>query len=81
VKLSANQRIDLWSRWKTGHSLPEIGRAFCKSHVYIHFMLSHHGRIVSAVRQRSLLTLTLAVSTALKVMSYTICTNWKEAPP
>src|SRR5713101_3817323 len=60
VKLSAVQRIDLWSRWKAGQSLHEIGRAFGKDHVSIQFMLSQHGGIVPAARRRSLLRLTLA---------------------
>jgi Helix-turn-helix domain len=59
-KLSANQRIDMWSRWKAGQSLHAIGRAFGKDHVSIQFMLSQHGGIVPATRRRSLLTLTLA---------------------
>jgi IS30 family transposase len=60
VKLSANQRIDMWSRWKAGQSLHEIGRAFGKNHVSIHFMLSQHGGIAPTARRRSPLTLTLA---------------------
>src|SRR6202163_2048541 len=60
VKLSANQRVDMWSRWKAGQSLHEIGRAFGKDHVSIQFMLSQHGGVVPASRRRSLLTLTLA---------------------
>jgi IS30 family transposase len=59
VKLSANQRIDMWGRWKAGQSLHEIGRAFSKDHVSIQFMLSQHGGIAPASRRRSLLTLTL----------------------
>jgi len=27
-RLSAEQRTDMWCRWKTGESLHEIGRAF-----------------------------------------------------
>ena len=50
----------MWSRWRAGQSLHQIGRAFGKSHVSIHFMLSQHGGIVPAARRRSLLTLTLA---------------------
>jgi hypothetical protein len=49
----------MWSRWKAGQSLHQIGRAFGKSHVSIHFMLSQHGGIVPAARRRSQLTLTL----------------------
>jgi IS30 family transposase len=50
----------MWSRWKAGQSLHEIGRAFGKNHVSIHFMLSQHGGIAPTVRRRSLVTLTLA---------------------
>jgi IS30 family transposase len=60
VKLSPIQRIDMWSRWKAGQSLHQIGRAFGRSHVSIHFMLSQSGGIVPPVRRRSLLALTLA---------------------
>src|SRR6202162_4674167 len=60
VKLSAMQRTDMWSRWKAGQSLHEIGRAFGKDHVSIQFMLSQHGGIAPAARRRSPLTLTLA---------------------
>jgi transposase, IS30 family len=59
VKLCANQRTDMWSRWKAGQSLHEIGRAFGKDHVSIQFMLSQHGGIAPASRWRSPLTLTL----------------------
>ena len=60
MKLSANQRIDMWGRWKAGQSLHEIGRVFGKDHVSIQFMLAHQGGIVPAARRRSLRTLTLA---------------------
>src|SRR5712691_6226362 len=60
VRLTADQRIDMWGRWKAGQSLHEIGRAFGKDHVSIQFMLSQHGGIVPAARRRSPLTLTLA---------------------
>ena len=54
------QRTDMWSRWQAGQSLHEIGRAFGKNHVSIHFMLSQHGGIAPTARRRSLATLTLA---------------------
>ena len=54
------QRNDMWSRWKAGQSLHDIGRAFGKNHVSIHFMLSQHGGIAPTARRRSLVTLTLA---------------------
>jgi hypothetical protein len=60
VGLSAAQKADMWSRWKAGQSLHQIGRAFGKSHVSIHFLLAQHGGIVPAARRRSLLSLTLA---------------------
>src|SRR6202165_2447542 len=59
VKLSAAQRGDLWSRWRAGESLHEIGRALGKDHVVIHFLLARHGGIAPATRRRSLRTLTL----------------------
>ena len=59
VKLSAMQRTDMWSRWKAGQSLHEIGRVFGKDHVSIQFMLAQHGGIAPATRRRSPLTLTL----------------------
>ena len=58
--LSAEQRTDLWRRWKAGESLHEIGRAFGKDHGSIQFVLSKHGGIVPAVRRRAERTLTLA---------------------
>ncbi len=60
VKLSAEQRNDMWSRWKAGESLHEIGRAFGKDHVSIQFLLAQHGGIAPAARRRSPRTLTLA---------------------
>ena len=59
VRLSAIQRTDMWSRWKAGQSLHEIGRVFGKDHVSIQFMLAQHGGIAPASRRRSPLTLTL----------------------
>lgn len=57
--LSATQKIAMWSRRKAGQSLPEIGRAFGKSHSSIRCVVPHHGGFVPALRQRSLLALTL----------------------
>jgi hypothetical protein len=58
--LSAEQRAEIWRRWKAGESLHEIGRAFGKDHGSIQFLLSQHGGIVPTVRRRSPHTLTLA---------------------
>ena len=35
--LSAEQKADIWRRWKAGESLHEIGRAFGKDHGSIQF--------------------------------------------
>src|ERR1700752_1408475 len=59
-RLSAEQRIEMWRRWKSGESLHEIGRAFGKGHGSIRFLLTQRGGIVPAARRRSLRTLTLA---------------------
>src|ERR1039457_2762503 len=59
-RLSAEQRTEMWRRWKEGESLHEIGRAFGKDHWSIQFLLSKRGGIAPPVRRRSLRTLTLA---------------------
>ena len=59
-RLSTEQRIDMWRRWKSGESLHDIGRAFGKDHGSIQFLLSQRGGIVPAARRRSLRTLTVA---------------------
>jgi len=57
-KLSAAQKAELWSRWKSGQSLNEIGRALGKDHVVVQFLLARHGGIAPPVRQRCLRALT-----------------------
>src|SRR5882672_10010747 len=59
-RLSTEQRIDMWRRWKSGESLHDIGRAFGKGHGSIRFLLTQRGGIVPAARRRSPRTLTLA---------------------
>jgi IS30 family transposase len=58
--LSAEQKAQLWKRWKAGQSLHEIGRAIGKDHVVVHFVLAGHGGIAPPVRRRSRRVLTLA---------------------
>ena len=58
--LSAEQKADIWQRWKIGESLHEIGRAFGKDHGSIVFLMSQHGGIAPAVHRRSQRVLTLA---------------------
>ena len=61
-RLSTEQRIDMWRRWKAGESLHEIGRAFGKGHGSIRFLLTQGAaRMDSCLpRRRSARTLTLA---------------------
>src|SRR5260370_32267382 len=58
--LSAIEKSDMWSRWKAGQSLHEIGRAFDKPHNSIRCLLLPRGGIPPAARRRSRLALTLA---------------------
>ena len=58
--LSAYEKRDIWSRWKAGESLHEIGRVFDKPHSSIRCLLLPGGGIPPAARRRSRLTLTLA---------------------
>src|SRR5258708_27545809 len=58
-RISTEQRIEMWHRWKSGESLHDIGRAFGKGHGSIRFLLTQRGGIVPAARRRSLRTLTL----------------------
>src|SRR5215475_11676873 len=57
--LSAEQKIEVWRRWKAGQTLHEIGRAFGKEHSSIRCLVSRYGGIAPAVRRRALLALTL----------------------
>ena len=59
-KLSTTQRTEMWSRWKAGQSLQEIGRALGRDHVVIQFLLARHGGIAPRSRRRAPITLTLA---------------------
>jgi IS30 family transposase len=55
---SAEQKLDVWRRWKAGQTLHEIGRAFGKEHSSIRCLVSRHGGIAPAVRRRSRRVLT-----------------------
>jgi IS30 family transposase len=59
-RLTTEQRIEMWRRWKAGESLHEIGRAFGKGHGSIRFLLTQRGGIVPPPRRRSPRTLTLS---------------------
>jgi IS30 family transposase len=59
-RLSLTQRAEIWSRWKSGQSLHEIGRAFGKPHTSVRCLLLPRGGIPPAARRRSRRALTLA---------------------
>ena len=59
---SAEQKLDVWRRWKAGQTLHEIGRAFGKEHSSIRCLVSRHGGIAPAVRRRALTSRSRCVS-------------------
>ena len=58
--LSEVEKRDVWSRWKAGQTLHEIGRDYDKPHTSIRAVLLPRGGIPPIVRRRSRLALTLA---------------------
>jgi len=58
--LSPEQKRELWSRWKAGESLSEIGRALGKQPGSIHGVVAANGGYVPAVRRRSPRMLTIS---------------------
>jgi len=58
--LSAIDKREIWSRWKAGQTLHEIGRAYGKCHNTIRAVLLPRGGIPPLVRRRSRLALTFA---------------------
>ena len=60
IYYSAEQRAEIWDRWKRGKSMNEIGRAFDRGHSSIWKILMVTGGIRPAVRKRSRLALSLA---------------------
>jgi IS30 family transposase len=59
-RLSLEEKIDIWRRWKCGQSQHEIGRACGRPHPTIRKLLLPCGGIAPAARRRSRLALTLA---------------------
>ncbi len=51
--LTADQKRELWARWKAGESLSDIGRALSKQPGSIHGVVALNGGFVPAVRRRS----------------------------
>ena len=60
VGFTAEQRAELWERWKKGEGLKSIGRAFGKPSSCIFAHIRPSGGIMPPVRRRSRLALTLA---------------------
>ena len=60
INYTAEQKSEMWDRWKRGESLQEIGRAFDRGSSSIFGQLSPTGGIRPAPRVRSRLSLTLA---------------------
>lgn len=58
--LSAEQKAELWERWKRGQSLSEIGLALDKHAASIFGVLGHNGGIYRPQRRRSPIALTMA---------------------
>jgi hypothetical protein len=58
--LSAIDKREIWSRWKAGQTLHEIGRAYGKCHNAIRAVLLPRGGIPPVARRRSRLALTFA---------------------
>ena len=59
-RLSPGQKADVWSRWKAGESLREMGRAYGKPHNCIRCVLLPSGGISPTARRRSGVALSLA---------------------
>jgi DNA-binding CsgD family transcriptional regulator len=58
--LSEVEKRDVWSRWKAGQTLHEIGRIYDKLHTSIRAVLLPRGGIPPGARRRSRVALTLA---------------------
>ena len=58
--LSEVEKRDVWSRWKAGQTLHEIGRDYDKPHTSIRAVLLPRGGVSPIVRRRSRLALALA---------------------
>ena len=50
--LSAAQELELWTRWKNGESLSDIGRALGKHAASVFAVIVAKGGIAPAIRRR-----------------------------
>ena len=60
IYYTAEQRAEIWDRWKRGESVNEIGRAFDRFHSSAWRILSEAGGIRPVARKRARLALTLS---------------------
>lgn len=60
IYYSAEQRAEIWDRWKRGESAHEIGRLFDRPHSSIFKILMKTGGLRPPERRRSRLALTMA---------------------
>ena len=58
--LTAEQKREMWSRWKAGQSLSEIGRALGRQRSSIHRLVASNGGYLPATQRRSPRVLSLA---------------------
>ncbi len=58
-RMTAEQRRQIWRRWKEGQSLSEIGRALVKIPGSVYHVVKANGGIVPAHRHRSVRVLSL----------------------
>ncbi len=50
---SAQERRELWERWKRGESISEIGRALERAPGTIHYTIRQHGGVAPRERRRA----------------------------
>ncbi|MCZ7589884.1 MAG: helix-turn-helix domain-containing protein [Gaiella sp.] len=56
---SAQERRELWERWRRGESVSEIGRALDRAPGTVHCTIRQHGGVPPRERRRSRIALTL----------------------
>jgi len=81
LRLSSTQKTDIWTRWKAGQTLHEIGRAYGKPHPTIRKVLLSRGGIAPAARRRSRLART-SPEESLPIRRFVrLPGDWIERPP
>ena len=65
IRLSPQERRELWERWKAGEAISDIGRALGRVRSCIHQWLVSRGGIAPPVRRRSACSLSIAEREAI----------------